>query len=107
MQTPRFLALWGTAGVRQCARSSQEHSSQVLGLATCNIPPKELLSMAYHAVIDPRPADYRDARLCAAYLAPDLMKAMGAATDNVIRITTHRERTVLARVAGPFADGAA
>src|SRR5215204_3659201 len=77
------------------------------GPATCNISAKELLSMAHHAVIDPRPADYRDARLCAVYLAPDLMKAMGAATDDVVRIATHRERTVLARVAGPFADGAA
>src|SRR4051812_47883658 len=62
--------------------------------------------MAHHAVIDPRPVDYRDARLCAVYLAPDLMESMHVTTDDVVRITTHRERTVLGRIAGPFGDGA-
>lgn len=62
--------------------------------------------MAHHALIDPRPIDYREARLCAVFLAPDLLESMSATVDDVVRITTHRQRTVLGRVAGAFEGGA-
>ncbi|MFN0070620.1 MAG: AAA family ATPase [Chloroflexota bacterium] len=62
--------------------------------------------MAHHAVIDPRPVDYREARLCAVFLAPDLLELLHTTTGDTVRITTQRDRTVLGQVAGPFVDGA-
>ncbi|MBM2810158.1 MAG: family ATPase, subfamily [Chloroflexi bacterium] len=57
--------------------------------------------MPTNAIVDPRPSDYRDGRLCVAYLAPDVMEAAGVSVDSVVRVTTHRGRAVLARVSAP------
>jgi transitional endoplasmic reticulum ATPase len=59
------------------------------------------------ALIDPKPSDYRDASMLAAYLDPALMKSAGVALGDVLRITTLRDRSALARVAGPHPEGLA
>src|SRR3954467_1302345 len=60
--------------------------------------------MAHHAIIDPRPVDYREARLCAVYLAPDLLRELDASIDDTVRISTHRGRSVLGTVAAELND---
>jgi transitional endoplasmic reticulum ATPase len=54
--------------------------------------------MPPQAVVDSRPIDYRDARLSAVLLAPDVATAVGAEGGDVVRITTERGRSVLCRV---------
>src|SRR5262245_27674220 len=51
-------------------------------------------------MVDPTPSDYRDTRLCAAYLAHDLLETAGVAVGDVIRVSTKRGRIALARVVG-------
>jgi transitional endoplasmic reticulum ATPase len=55
--------------------------------------------MPQSALIDPRPVDYRETRLCTVQLAPDVRAALGAADDDLVRISTERGHTVLGRVA--------
>lgn len=52
------------------------------------------------ARIDPQPSDYRDPRLCAAYLAQHVMDAIGVQAGDVVRVSTRRGRSVVARIAG-------
>jgi transitional endoplasmic reticulum ATPase len=55
--------------------------------------------MSEPAVLDPRPIDYREARLCTVLLAPDVREALHATDGDVLRISTERQRSVLCRVA--------
>ncbi len=52
------------------------------------------------ARIDPQPSDYRDTRLCAAYLARHVMQAIGVETGDIVRVATKRGRQVVARIVG-------
>ncbi|HZT09372.1 MAG TPA: AAA family ATPase [Chloroflexota bacterium] len=52
------------------------------------------------ATVDPQPSDFRDARPCAAYVGRDVMEAIGASVGDVVRMTTIRGRTALARIVG-------
>ena len=63
--------------------------------------------MALSAFIDPKPSDYRETSMLAAYLGSDLMEAAGVGLGDVLRIATERNRSALARVAGPHPDGMA
>ena len=57
--------------------------------------------VVHPATIDPQPSDYRDTRLCAAYLAQHVMDAIGVHQGDVVRVSTKRGRQVVARVVGP------
>ncbi|MSQ23900.1 MAG: AAA family ATPase [Chloroflexi bacterium] len=52
------------------------------------------------AIVDPKPIDYRDARIAAALLSAELMHALHIEVGDIIRITTERERSALTRVIG-------
>jgi transitional endoplasmic reticulum ATPase len=56
--------------------------------------------MSETAVLDPRPVDYREARLSTVFLAPDVRAALGVGEGDQVRISTERNRSVLCRVAG-------
>src|SRR5687767_1052416 len=57
-------------------------------------------ALAATATVDPRPSDYRDAALCAAYLSRSVMQAAGVRQDDVVRVSTQRGRTAVVRVLG-------
>src|SRR5205085_1517823 len=48
-----------------------------------------------------QPTDYRDLALCRVYLAAHVMEALGAHTGDVVRVSTSRGRSLVARIAGP------
>ncbi|HVB05101.1 MAG TPA: AAA family ATPase [Acidimicrobiales bacterium] len=54
--------------------------------------------MSQQAVLDPRPVDYREARLCAVFAAPDVRAALGVGAGEVLRISTERGRKALCRL---------
>lgn len=56
--------------------------------------------MTATAVVDPRPSDYREALLCAVYLSPAVMEAVGARVGDVVRVTTQRGRSAVVRIVG-------
>jgi len=60
--------------------------------------------LAATAIVDPKPSDYRDAALCAAYLSPSVMKAAGVRADDIVRVSTQRGRTAVVRVLGEAAE---
>src|SRR6266550_4315307 len=60
--------------------------------------------LAVTAVVDPKPSDYRDTSLCAAYLSPSVMQDGGVHVDDVVRVTTQRSRSAVVRVRGEVAD---
>ncbi|HEY7062976.1 MAG TPA: AAA family ATPase [Chloroflexota bacterium] len=63
--------------------------------------------MSIAARVDAQPSDYRDARLCAAYLDPAIMAAAGVQGGDALRVRTARGRQALVRLAGPHpAEGA-
>jgi transitional endoplasmic reticulum ATPase len=61
-------------------------------------------ALSVTAVVDPKPSDYRDAALCAAYLGPSVMKAAGIQVDEAVRVTTERGRSAVVRVLGQVDD---
>lgn len=56
--------------------------------------------MVLTARVDPKPSDYRGDRLAAAYLHAALMEAAGLVAGDIVRISTGRGRSALARVVG-------
>jgi transitional endoplasmic reticulum ATPase len=54
--------------------------------------------MSHRAVLDSRPVDYREGRLCTVLLAPGVRTDLGAQDGDVVRISTQRGRSVLCRV---------
>jgi transitional endoplasmic reticulum ATPase len=50
------------------------------------------------AVVDPRPIDYREARLSSVVLAPDVQASLGVGEGAHLRIRTQRKRSALCRV---------
>jgi transitional endoplasmic reticulum ATPase len=60
--------------------------------------------LAVTAVVDPKPSDYRDTSLCAAYLSPSVMHQGGVQMDDVVRVTTQRSRSAVVRIIGEVAD---
>ena len=63
--------------------------------------------MPLSALIDPKPNDYQEAWHSAAYLDAALMEAAGVGVGDILRIKTVRERSALARLAGPHPEGLA
>jgi transitional endoplasmic reticulum ATPase len=66
-----------------------------------HVHPHPQAERSHTATIDPQPSDYRDARVCAAYLAAHVMEAIGAKEGDVVRVSTARGRQVVARIVGP------
>lgn len=60
--------------------------------------------MSHQAVLDPRPIDYRESRICTVLLASDVRAALEAKDGDVVRISTERKRSVLCRVSGSLHD---
>ena len=54
--------------------------------------------MSSTATVDARPVDYREGRLCAVYLAPDVRADLDVDGEPIVRIRTERDRSVLCRV---------
>jgi len=62
--------------------------------------------VAVQAIVDAQPSDYRESRLCAAYLAPDLTDQLNVSDGAVLRVSTQRGRAALVRVVGSLAADA-
>jgi transitional endoplasmic reticulum ATPase len=58
--------------------------------------------VAVTAIVDAQPSDYRESRLCAAYVVPELAQALGASDGDVLRVSTQRGRSALVRIVGPL-----
>ncbi|MPZ13557.1 MAG: AAA family ATPase [Chloroflexi bacterium] len=56
--------------------------------------------MPIAAIVDPKPSDYREARVSTAYLERALLQAAEVHVGDVVRVSTTRGRSALVRVAG-------
>ena len=61
--------------------------------------------MAVTAIVDAQPSDYRESRLCAAYVVPELAETLGASEGDILRVSTQRGRAALVRLVGPLPAG--